>query len=156
MRKLLAVMAVVGLAAAPGLVVAQGAAPATVAITPEQVVMTRQGGMAMVGSIADLMKAGVTAGADPKLYQEPAAALAKWGTAYPALFPDGTQGVANTKAQPAIWSDRAGFEKADAAFVQASTALADAAKSGDKVAFAAAFADEGKTCGGCHRNYKAR
>lgn len=140
-----------GLVSGSGLAVAQG-----VSIPAEQVVLTRQGGMAMVGGLADLMKAGVAAGADPKLYQEPAAGLAKWGTAYPALFPDGTQKVGNTKAKAEIWSDRAGFEKADAAFVAASTTLAEAAKSGDKAAFAAAFAEEGKTCGACHRNYKER
>ena len=55
-----------------------------------------------------------------------------------------------------IWSDRAGFEKADAAFVAASIALAEAAKSGDQAAFAVAFAEEGKTCGACHRAYKNR
>ena len=159
MRKLVAGVVVAGLMLAPELVTAQGAAPAAApgtAATPAQVVATRQGGMAMVGSITDLMKAAVAAGADPKAYQEPAAALAKWGTAYPSLFPDGTQNVGDTKALPAIWSDPAGFEKADAAFVQASTALAEAAKSGDKAAFAAAFMDEGKACGGCHRNFKAR
>ena len=150
MRNIAACALVAGLVFLPGVGMAQGAP------TPEQIVKTRQGGMAMVGSIADQMKAGVAAGVDPKQYEEPAAALAKWGTAYPALFPDGTQTVADTKAKPEIWSDRAGFEKADQNFVQASTALAAAAKSGDKAAFAAAFAEEGKTCGGCHRNYKNR
>ena len=140
-----------------GLVSGAGMAAAqSVAITAEQVVLTRQGGMAMVGSLASLMKAGVTAEADPKLYQEPAAALAKWGTAYPALFPDGTQNVGNTKAKAEIWSDRAGFEKANAAFVAASITLAEAAKSNDKAAFATAFAEEGKTCVACHRNYRER
>lgn len=150
MQKFVAVVLVAGLVSLPGLVMAQGAP------TPEQIVKTRQGGMAMVGSIADQMKAGVAAGVDPKQYEDQAAALAKWGTAYTALYPDGTQNIADTKAKPEIWSDRAGFEKADQAFVTASTALAQAAKSGDKAVFAAAFAEEGKACGGCHRNYKNR
>lgn len=150
MRTFAAGVLVAGLVFLPGVVAAQGAP------TPEQIVMTRQGGMAMVGSLADLMKAAVAAGADPKPFEEAAAAMAKWGTAYPALFPDGTQNVAETKAKPEIWSDRAGFEKADQTFVASSTALAQAAKSGDKAAFAAAFAEEGKACGGCHRNYKNR
>ena len=159
MRVIRMAVLVAGLATVSGLALAQGGAQGgtqNVAITAEQVVATRQGGMAMVGSIADLMKAGVAAGADPKLYKEPAAALAEWGTAYPALFPDGTQNVGGTKAKAEIWSDRAGFEKANAAFVAASTTLAKAAESGDKAAFAAAFAEEGKTCGACHRAYKAK
>ena len=125
-------------------------------VKPEEIIAARQGGMALTGGIADLMKAGVTAGTDPKVFADPAAALAKWGGAYPALFPEGTQTGHDTKAKPEIWSDRAGFDKAAAAFVVASEKLTEAAKSGDKALFAAAFSEEGKTCGGCHRAYKAK
>jgi cytochrome c556 len=125
-------------------------------LKPEDVVQARQASMALTGGIADLMKAGVAAGADVKVYEEAAAGLVKLSKVYPQLFPENTQGVANTKAKAEIWSDRAGFEKAAAAFVTASTNLEAAAKSGDKAAFAAAFTAEGQSCGGCHRAYKAR
>ena len=128
----------------------------SVTLKPEEIVAARQGGMALTGGITDAMKAGVAAGADPKGFEEQANALIKWANAYPHLFPAGTENVANTKAKPEIWSDRAGFDKAAAAFVTASTNLAAAAKSGDKAAFAAAFTAEGQSCGGCHRTYKAR
>jgi cytochrome c556 len=134
-----------------GLAVAQ-----SVGMKPDDIIAARQGGMALVGGLAESMKAAVASGAEVKPFAEGAAGMAKWGKAYVAMYPDGTQTGHSTKAQPAIWSDRAGFEKADADFVAAAEKLADAAKSGDKAVFAAAFADVGKACGGCHKVYKAR
>ncbi len=130
--------------------------PAAIAFKPDDVIMARQAGMALTGGLSDLMKAGVAAGAEVKPFADGAAAMVKWGGVYPTLYPDGTQTGHDTKAKPEIWSDRAGFEKANAAFVAAAEKLAEAAKSGDKAAFAAAFTTTGQSCGGCHRNYKAR
>ncbi len=141
----------VGLLSFSGVAAAQG-----VALKPDDIIAARQGGMALTGSVVGLMKAGVKSGADVKQYEEPAAALAAWGAAYPALFPDGTQTGHDTKAKPSIWSDRDGFNAAAAKLVKASEALAEAAKSGDKAAFAAAFTAEGQTCGNCHRQFKER
>ena len=150
MRVLFAVAAVLTVSVA-SLAVAQG-----VAMKPDDIIATRQGGMALTGGLADLMKAGVQSGADVKPFTAGAEAMVKWGMEYTALYPDGTQMGHDTKAKPEIWSDRAGFEKADATFVAAAQKLAEAAKSGDKTAFAAAFTTTGQSCGGCHRNYKER
>ena len=127
-----------------------------ISLKPDEVIAARQGGMALLGGVTDQMKAGVKSGADPKDYVSGAEAMVKWGGAYAALFPDGTQKGHDTKAKPEIWTDRAGFEKADAAFIEASTKLVEAAKSGDKAMFATAFGAAGQSCGGCHRNYKER
>ena len=151
MKRFVLISAAVFTVSLSGFALAQSAGP-----KPDEIIAVRQGGMALTGGIADLMKAGVAAGADPKAFADSAAAMVKWGAAYPALFPDGTQTGHDTKAKPEIWSDRAGFDKSAAAFVAASEKLTEAAKSGDKAAFAAAFSEEGKTCGGCHRAYKAR
>lgn len=150
MKRLL-LTAVVLAGSCSGLVLAQG-----IAFKPDDIIATRQGGMALVGGIAETMKAGVASGAEVKPFAEGAEAMAKWGRAYTSLYPDGTQTGHETKAKPEIWSDRAGFEKADAAFVAAAEKLGEAAKSGDKAVFAASFKDLGASCGGCHRNYKAR
>ena len=144
---------VLGLA---GLMVMAPAWAQTVPLPAAEVVKARQAGMAMTAGITAAMKAGIAADVDPKIFAEAAEGLVWWAKAYPGLFPDGTQSVADTKAKAEIWSDRAGFEKAAAAFVTASTALEAAAKSGDKAAFKTAFAAEGQSCGGCHRNYKNR
>lgn len=150
MRKILLTTAVLGISFS-GLALAQ-----TVTMKPTDIIAARQGGMAVVGGLAEAMKAGVASGAEVKPFAEGAAAMAKWGKQYTNLYPDGTQTGLDTKAKPEIWSDRAGFEKADAAFVASAEKLEEAAKSGDKTTFAAAFKDVGGTCGGCHRNYKAR
>lgn len=135
----------------PAVTVAQG-----VPTKPDDIIAARQAGMALTGGMADAMKAAVQSGADVKPFADGAEAMAKWGMQYTALYPDGTQTGHDTKAKAEIWSDRAGFEKADAAFVQAAQKLAEAAKSGDKAAFAAAFTTTGQSCGGCHRNFKER
>ena len=147
-----AVMAVMSaVVAGSGLAWAQ-----TAPLTPEDVVAARQAEMATTGAITDMIKAGLAAGADVKGFEDAASALIKVATSYPHLFPEGTQGIANTKAKAEIWSDRAGFDKASAVFLTASTNLQAAAKSGDKAAFTAAFTAEGQSCGGCHRAYRAR
>lgn len=145
------VLTVAVLASFSSLALAQG-----ITLKPDDVIAARQAGMALVGGESDAMKAGVAAGVDVKPFAEGAAAMAKWGKQYTTLYPDGTQTGLETKAKPEIWSDRAGFEKANAAFVAAAEKLAAAAKAGDKDTFAAAFKDVGQTCGGCHKVYKAR
>lgn len=141
---------------ASGLAIAQGVPGPGITLKPDDVIATRQAGMALTGGVSAAMKAGVAAGTDVKVFEDGAGAFVKWGKEYLVLFPDGTQTGHETKAKPEVWSDRAGFEKSNAAFVAASESLAAAAKAGDKGAFAAAYAETGKACGGCHRNYKAK
>ena len=127
-----------------------------ISLKPDEIIAARQGGMALAGGVVAAMKAGVEASAEVKPFTDGAAGLSKWGHAYPALFPDGTQTGHETKAKPEIWSDRAGFEKAAATMAAAADRLGDVAKTGDKAAFKAAFEDLGKACGSCHRSYKNR
>ena len=72
-------------------------------------------------------------------------------------FGPGTDaGDMKTRALPAIWEDRAGFEKAAQDFIDASAKLASVAKGGDEDAMKAQFAATGKTCKGCHDEYRAK
>ncbi len=119
-------------------------------------ILVRQGGYDLMNAVTANMKRGVDSGADVKPFADDAAALANWGTIIPTLFPPGSETGHNTKAKPDIWSDRAGFDKAAADFTAAAKKLADAAKSGDKAAFADAFKATGATCGACHKTYRAR
>ncbi len=136
---------------------AGGAATAqTVAFKPDEIIATRQAGMALTGGISDAMKVAVAAGTEPKQFEEASNGLVKWAAAFPALFPEGTQTGRDTKAKPEIWTDRANFEKAAVAFGQAAQAVGAATKANDKAGFATAYAEMGKTCGGCHRPYKNR
>ena len=158
MRKFVIGVATVGLcvsgfAAMQGLR-AQGTP--TLAFTSDQVIAMRQSGMALVGGFAETVKAGIAAGADVKQYNDGAEALVEFAGIYPALFPDGTQKGHDTKAKAEIWSDRAGFEKANATYLAAAEKFVAATKSGDKAAFADAWKTVGQSCGGCHRNYKEK
>lgn len=74
---------------------------------------------------------------------------------FETMFPPGSN-VGDTKAAPAIWSDRAGFQAASAALITAAGNLAEAGKSGDLAKVAAAFGETGKTCGACHDKYQLK
>ena len=120
------------------------------------VILMCQAGQELVGAVAGDMKRAVAAKVDVKPYADNATAIANWMRQFPALFPPGSEKGHDTKALPAIWSDRAGFEKAGANLVAAADKLSEVAKTGDKAAFAEQFEAMGKACGACHRNYRAR
>ena len=71
------------------------------------------------------------------------------------MFPKGT-GLGNTKAKPVIWENWSKFESAVKAFVSESSKLGKVAESGDMKALAKQFRATGKTCGGCHKNFRER
>ena len=71
------------------------------------------------------------------------------------MFPKGT-GLGNTKAKPAIWENWSKFESAVQDFERESAKLAKVAESGDMEALAKQVRATGKTCGGCHRNFRKR
>jgi cytochrome c556 len=91
---------------------------------------------------------------DHKEYlQSHADALAEGGKQLNLLFPEGSGGE-DTHALPAIWEES---EKFGAAVVEAEKATAElrvAAAGGDRKAIVAAFKAVGKSCKGCHENYR--
>ena len=72
-----------------------------------------------------------------------------------ALFPKGT-GLGNTKAKPTICGNWSKFESAVQEFELESVKLSKMAESGDMEALAKQVRATGKTCGGCHRNFRKR
>lgn len=120
------------------------------------VIVTRQVGQDLVGAVSGDMKRAVAAKEDVKPYADNAKAIAGWARQFPTLFPPGSEKGHDTKALPAIWSDRAGFEKAAANLATDADALSAAAKAGDKTAFADRFDAMTKACAACHRNYRAK
>lgn len=71
------------------------------------------------------------------------------------IFPEGSHGD-GSRALPDIWEDATGFGEALSAFQSAADALAEAARGGDVVAVGEAARGFGRTCGGCHRPFRAR
>jgi cytochrome c556 len=111
----------------------------------------RQAAFKLSGATFGGMKAVIDANGDVKTQAGAARALANWGKALPGMFPAGSDGG---EALPAIWSDRAGFEKAAATFTTEASKLADLAKAGDAPGFAAQWTVVRGTCGGCHQTYR--
>lgn len=68
-------------------------------------------------------------------------------------YPEGSK-VGNSKAEAAIWKDFADFESKMTAFQKAATALAVAVDNGDKNTIKETFGVAGKSCKGCHKEYK--
>ena len=132
---------------------AQGTGP----LTPDQIIAARQSGQALMGaSFTDMKYAIDTKATDVKRFKAAADAMVRWMGVFPALFPPGTEQGHDTKALPAIWSDRPGFEKDARDMVAAAQKLAQTADANDPAAFAGAFQDTGKACGACHRAYRAK
>jgi cytochrome c556 len=125
-------------------------------VTPTDIIAARQGGYDLMSALVGVMKTGVQSGADVKQYKDAADAIANWGKTIPLMFPAGTETGHETKALPAIWSDRAGFDKDAAALADAAQKLSQLAAADDKAGFAQQFQATGAACGACHRAYRQR
>ena len=153
MRRAVAAFGAVVVAGTAGLALAQGAA---VPLPADTIIAARQAGFDLqAGTIAG-MKAAIDAGTDVKGLRDGAKGLAAWGRVIPGMFPDGTQAGHDTHALPAVWTDRAGFEKAAENFWTQADKLAALAEANDKAGFAAQYTATTQACGACHRNFRAR
>jgi cytochrome c556 len=122
---------------------------------PDNLIKYRQTVMsgigAHIGAIAAVVKGEVPYAGH---VAEHARALHAASLMVPDLFPpDSDFGI--TRAKPEIWEKWAEFETAIKAFQDASATLAEAANSGDMAAVGAALGGVGKSCGGCHKPFRA-
>ena len=148
-RIVMAAAAVVALAG-----VARAAGP--VSVPSDELIVQRQAGFDLMQGLASSMKAAVEASQPVKPFSPGAKGIVAWAKVIPSEFPAGTESGHDTKAKPEIWSDSAGFTKAALALQEAAEKLVTLADADDKAGFAAQFEAMGKTCGGCHRAYRAR
>ena len=72
-----------------------------------------------------------------------------------SMFPEGSS-KGRTKSKQAIWENWSEFESAAKNFERESAKLAEVAKSGDMEALAKQVRATGKTCSGCHRNFRKK
>jgi cytochrome c556 len=70
-------------------------------------------------------------------------------------FAESTKGE-KSHALPAIWSENAKFKEAETNFQNAVQALVKVSRGGDEAAQKAAIGGVGKTCGGCHQNFREK
>jgi cytochrome c556 len=127
------------------------------AMTGKAAIEARQDAMKSLGkdnkAVQGFVKDGKGSAADVEKAAMSMAAAAK---KLPSLFPKGSGrgdfSDKETRADPKIWSDWAGFEKAAGVLAAESTKLAAVAKTGDKGAIAKQVGKLG--CGGCHDTYR--
>lgn len=70
-------------------------------------------------------------------------------------FTDGTKDE-KSRALPAVFTDTAKFKEGADLMQKNIAALAKISKGGDEAAVKGAIADVGKTCAGCHDNFRAK
>ena len=84
-----------------------------------------------------------------------ASSIASHGERIPDLFPKGSgQGI--TEASPQIWTDPDGFKMSADRFIMAAQGLETAAKTNDVSAVKTAYRALGKTCSGCHKQFRIK
>lgn len=123
------------------------------------VVAERREGLRAMGAHAEAMQAIARAGGDPRPAVPRIEEMERFFATLPNRFPAGTQQGApgvDTRALPAIWSDRATFERAGANLLTRLAALKEVAQSGNASAFPGALQQTGAACGECHRPFRAR
>ncbi len=141
------------MAAACAVGVARAAAPPA----DLDIIATRQAGQALVGgTFIGLLQAAKNKIPDVKPFAPAAKALTLWEGEFLKMFPPGSEQGHNTKALPAIWTDRATFEKDAQNLVQQATKLQKIADSGDQAAFAQQVQVLGDACKTCHKQFRAR
>ncbi len=121
-------------------------------ITYRQNVMKAIGGH--IGAISGVVKGEVSFTGDVANH---ARGIAEMSKVVPHVFPKGTDNAMHedTRALPAIWEDMGKFDAAVKAFQAASANLVKVAEAGDPAAFGGALGELGKSCGGCHKPFRA-
>jgi cytochrome c556 len=160
-KRLVAAVLLAG--AVSGIAQAQVAAPPTPPTPPsppfadpQDAIVARKAAFKAQGDIFNAMKKANDAGEDPKAFAADAHWMVAWGKQIPVMFPKGSDTGHETKALPAIWTDKETFDKDAAAFDEAVTKLAALADAGDKEGFVKQFGATGATCGACHRAFRAK
>jgi len=104
------------------------------------------------GAISQIMRGKVTPEGDLLMHSLALAALNRNLT---RLFPEGSD-FGETKAKEAVWSQWDKFEQAAAEAKQATADLAAKAAGGDRRQIANAWKAVGKSCKGCHKDFREK
>ena len=122
---------------------------------PAQIIRERREGLKGVGAHLEAMQAIARSGGDTRPAVERIDAIQAFFVNFPDRFPPSTQ-AGDTKAQPAVFTDRAGFTTAWQGLAAPLANLRSVAASGESAAFGPALQQLGAACGNCHRTYRAR
>ena len=149
------------MACTAGLLLAGTASLAVAQVSPEDQIEFRKAGYSFMSWNMGKIKAQVVEGSVPyDQAQVAAAANAIAGIANSgmgALYGSGTEqsvGAQKTRVKPEFFTQKEEVAKVAIAFNQAANELAKVAAGGDKAAIAKAFGDVGKSCKGCHDQFR--
>ena len=143
-----------------GIAFALGAGTSLAQVKPEVMVKQRQAAMTLqakyLGQMVPMAQGKVPFRADVVAYDASlldALSRMPWDG-----FAESTKDVRDVKtaALPVIWSEPAKFKQAQDNFHHAVDALVRASKGSDEAATKAAIGGVGKTCGGCHENFRQK
>ncbi|NKF50973.1 cytochrome c [Shewanella sp. WXL01] len=122
---------------------------------PEHAIKYRQSAFSLIaynfGDMGAMMKGKKAF--DQKVFAERAVNVAALSKIPHEGFIDGTDS-GNTDALAKIWSNKADFDERMMTFQTNAAKLAEIAATGSKKELKQAFGEVGKTCKGCHDNYK--
>ncbi len=126
--------------------------------SPENLVKYRQAVMKAIGghtaAIASVVKGETSYGAHVANH---ARGIKDMSLIVQDVFPpeSGPDSFKDTRALPKIWAEPAKFQEAVTAFQSAAAKFAEVAEGGDMAAIGAALGELGKSCGGCHKPFRA-
>ena len=113
----------------------------------------RQSVLKSVGGHMGAFSAILRGGVHSEDFQFHADSMARLAKIVPTIFPPGS-GEGKTDALPEIWEDSADFKEKVAAFVTAADNIASVAAGDDMRAKGGAVQQLGRSCKGCHDNYR--
>jgi cytochrome c556 len=126
-------------------------------VQPEHRLKYRQGVMRAVafqfGPLTGVAKGEVQWG--PAMAQR-AANLAALAVIAEDVFPAASKDIPNSDAKPEIWANPDAFKAKVTAFKSETAKLAELAKAGNVDAIKAQITATGKTCGGCHDDFRVK
>ncbi len=142
---------------AAGALIALGAGMAYAQANPANLLKYRQGVMRAVafqfGPLTGVAKGEIPWG--PALAQK-AANLAALAVIAEDVFPAASKDIPDSDAKPEIWAKPDDFKAKMTAFKAETAKLADLAKAGNVDAVKAQVSAVGKTCGGCHDDFRVK
>lgn len=123
---------------------------------PEDYIKYRQAMMKAIGghtgAASQIVRGKVAPEGDLLMH---AKALAELNANITRLFPEGSD-FGETKAKEEIWAQWDKFEQAAGNAEKATAAFSEAVTGGDAAQIAKAFKDVGKSCKGCHKDFRVK
>lgn len=129
----------------------------TPARTAAQLVQNRQAGYKQIGAaFHGLLEQSRASEPSLPVLRQHAATIARLAPQVSGWFPRGTgpEAGVRTRALPEIWSNAAAFRTASVNLVVAARRLDTATRGGHTAAIRAAVTALGRTCGGCHDQFR--